>query len=199
MDMRPHVARTRPIYFSQILMFNDVLVTVCTDRWRDLYCIVKCMEELVGRLLNSGSTSAANTRAFLLGFGGNTMQSEGGVAALPWRLEDIDLASIDPITAARNEDLIVLLCASSFVESGSDLYSNNLSIYFDGDEPVQTWLDKHWEPEELQHGRALRAYIARVWPDFDWDYAFAEFFSEYSKTCKVEDFEKTRGLELAAR
>jgi len=127
------------------------------------------------------------------------MHSEGGVPALPWQLEDIDFASIDPIVAARNEDLIVLLCASSFVESGSDLYSNNLALYFEGDKQVQAWLDSHWEPEELQHGRALRAYIARVWPDFDWHKAFTAFFAEYAKTCSVEDFEKTRGLELAAR
>jgi hypothetical protein len=100
------------------------------------------------------------------------------VPPLPWRLEDIDFDQIDPELAAKNEDLIVLLCASSFIESGSDLYSENLSAYFKGDQEVEQWLDAHWEVEELQHGRALKTYIARVWPDFDWDASFAQFFEE---------------------
>ncbi len=126
------------------------------------------------------------------------MQTEH-VPPLPWRLEDIDFDSIDPEVAAKNEDLVVLLCASSFIESGSDLYSSNLSLYFKGDEDVEHWLNTHWEVEELQHGRALKRYISHVWPDFDWDESFKRFFVEYSKTCKVEDFEKTRALEMAAR
>jgi len=121
------------------------------------------------------------------------------VPPLPWRLEDIDFDAIDPELVRKNEDLVVLLCASSFIESGSDLYSSNLSLYFAGDEDVQKWLDAHWEVEELQHGRALKRYIAEVWPDFDWDTSFARFFVEYAKTCKVENFEKTRALEMAAR
>lgn len=126
------------------------------------------------------------------------MQTEH-VPPLPWRLEDIDFDAIDPELVRKNEDLVVLLCASSFIESGSDLYSSNLSLYFAGDEDVQKWLDAHWEVEELQHGRALKRYIAEVWPDFDWDASFARFFVEYAKTCKVENFEKTRALEMAAR
>lgn len=121
------------------------------------------------------------------------------VPPLPWRLEDIDFDAIDPALAAKNEDLVVLLCASSFVESGSDLYSRNLSAYFEGDAEVAQWLDAHWEVEELQHGRALKKYIACAWPDFDWDGTFQQFFAEYSLTCKIEDFEKTRALEMAAR
>ncbi|SDV48084.1 Fatty acid desaturase [Chitinasiproducens palmae] len=118
---------------------------------------------------------------------------------LPWRVEDIDFGRVDPTLAARDEDLVVLLCASSFIESGSDLYTTNLSTYFKGDDEVASWLNSTWEHEELQHGRALKTYIATVWPDFDWDAAFATFFEEYAKTCKVEYFEKTRALEMVAR
>jgi hypothetical protein len=38
-----------------------------------------------------------------------------------------------------------------------------------------------------------------VWPEFDWDASFARFFAEYSQTCKVENFERTQALEMAAR
>ncbi|ALX43667.1 MULTISPECIES: ferritin-like domain-containing protein [Burkholderia] len=118
---------------------------------------------------------------------------------MPWRIEDIDLTRIDRQRAAANEDLLLLLCAASFIESGSDLYTSNLSQFFDDDPEVSAWLNAEWEHEELQHGRALKAYIAHVWPEFDWDLAFANFFEEYSKTCSVEAFEKTRALEMVAR
>lgn len=118
---------------------------------------------------------------------------------LPWRYQDIDFSQIDRSLVVDNEDLFFLLCASSFIESGSDLYTSNLAAFFEGDPEVTDWLNQHWECEELQHGRALKAYIQAVWPDFDWDSAFAQFFSEYSLSCTVEEFEKTRALEMAAR
>jgi hypothetical protein len=109
------------------------------------------------------------------------------------------LTRIDRAQAAMNEDLLLLLCAASFIESGSDLYTSNLSQFFNDDPEVSAWLNEHWEHEELQHGRALKTYVNYVWPEFDWDRAFASFFEEYSKTCSVEDFEKTRALEMVAR
>jgi rubrerythrin len=118
---------------------------------------------------------------------------------LPWRIEDIDLARVDRQRATANEDLLLMLCAASFMESGTNLYSANLSAFFDDDPEVHAWLDNEWEPEELQHGRALKAYIAHVWPDFDWDTAFRNFFNEYAVLCNAEAFEKTRALEMAAR
>lgn len=118
---------------------------------------------------------------------------------MPWRIEDIDLSRIDRRKAASNENLLLLLCAASFIESGTDLYTSNLSTYFNGDPEVSDWLNNEWEPEEMQHGRALKTYIHHVWPEFDWDTAFKNFFAEYSLTCSVEDFEKTRALEMVAR
>ncbi len=118
---------------------------------------------------------------------------------MPWRIEDIDFTRIDRKRAAANEDLMVLLCASSFIESGSDLYTSNLSVFFNGDPEVSDWLNNEWEHEEMQHGRALKTYINYVWPEFDWDTAFHNFFEEYSKTCSFEEFEKTRALEMVAR
>jgi hypothetical protein len=120
-------------------------------------------------------------------------------SVLPWRIEDIDLNRIDRSRAVQNEDLLLLLCAASFIESGSDLYTSNLVSYFNDDPEVSSWLDNHWECEEMQHGRALQAYVNHVWPEFDWKLAFDNFFAEYSKTCTVEEFEKTRALEMVAR
>jgi hypothetical protein len=118
---------------------------------------------------------------------------------MPWRIEDIDLSRIDLQKAASNEHLLLLLCACSFIESGTDLYTSNLSTYFHDDPEISAWLNEEWEHEEMQHGRALKAYINHVWPDFDWDTAFKNFFAEYSLTCSYEAFEKKRALEMVAR
>ncbi|HEY1609092.1 MAG TPA: ferritin-like domain-containing protein, partial [Paraburkholderia sp.] len=77
---------------------------------------------------------------------------------MPWRIEDIDFTRIDRQRAASSEDLLLLLCAASFIESGSDLYTSNLSVFFNGDPEVSAWLTQEWEPEEMQHGRALKTY-----------------------------------------
>lgn len=117
----------------------------------------------------------------------------------PWTLEGIDLSRIDVARVRHNEDLFFLLCSSSFVESGSDLYTQNLINHFAGDDELQSWLNQHWKHEELQHGRALTAYVRSVWPEFDWDRGFKAFWTEYRAVCAAEQLEPSRGLELAAR
>lgn len=121
------------------------------------------------------------------------------VNAMPWTLDSIDFSRIDSDRIRANDDLMCLLCASAFIESGSDLYTRNLVRHYDGDAEVQAWLRDHWEHEELQHGRALATYVCHVWPDFDWDTAFKSFFDEYSSVCTTEELEPSRGLEMAAR
>jgi hypothetical protein len=88
---------------------------------------------------------------------------------------------------------------ASLIETGSDLYAGNLVAYFAGDAELSRWLAHSWEPEELQHGRALRTYVEHVWPDIDWQRAYDGFFAEYSRTCTMADLEPTHALELAAR
>ncbi|MHA6205050.1 ferritin-like domain-containing protein [Dyella soli] len=120
-------------------------------------------------------------------------------ASLPWTLDSIDFSRIDIRRVRHDEDLFFLLCSASFVESGSDLYTQNLVDHFAGDQELQTWLSQHWEHEELQHGRALAAYVKAVWPEFDWERGFASFWAEYGAVCTAEQLEPSRGLELAAR
>ena len=118
---------------------------------------------------------------------------------LPWTLDSLDLNCIDLSRVRHDEDLFFLLCSASFVESGSDLYTQNLVDHFAGDQELQTWLTQHWEHEEQQHGRALAAYVRTVWPEFDWDSGFKAFWNEYGAICTAEQLEPCRGLELAAR
>jgi len=118
---------------------------------------------------------------------------------LPWSLDDIPYDAIETGRIRDDDALFLLVCSASFVESGSDTYTGNLVAQFADDDEVGTWLREHWEPEELQHGRALKTYVRHVWPEFDWDAAYADFFAEYERVCTVEELEPTRGLEMAAR
>ena len=120
-------------------------------------------------------------------------------SGLPWRLEEIDFSKLEPERVRHDDTLFFFLAMSSFVEAATDLYTRNLSVYYAGDHEVEHWLRDHWEHEEIQHGRALRAYVRAVWPEFDWERANAGFFAEYSAMCTLDEFEPTRGLEMAAR
>ncbi len=116
-----------------------------------------------------------------------------------WRIADLDFASIDLAAARSDEILFYLVTSASFVESGSDLYTQNLIAYYGDDPEITAWLTTYWEKEELQHGLALRTYIEYVWPEFDWQAAYDSFLAEYAGYCKVELLEPSRALEMVAR
>ena len=118
---------------------------------------------------------------------------------LPWSLDDIDFSAIELERVRDDTAMFMLVCSASFMESGSDTYTGNLVERFAGDDELGQWLREHWEPEELQHGRALETYARHVWPEFDWDAAYADFFADYSKLCTMDELEPTGGQELAAR
>ncbi|MDD4887144.1 MAG: ferritin-like domain-containing protein [Thiomonas sp.] len=116
-----------------------------------------------------------------------------------WTLDWIDFSRIQIETVHDNDDLFYLLVSASFVESGSGTYTRNLVAHFDAYPQIADWLQHQWEPEELQHGRALRTYVQTVWPEFDWQTAYAAFFADYSRLCTVDELEDDRALELVAR
>ena len=116
-----------------------------------------------------------------------------------WRLEDIPLDTIDLARIRPREDMLFMLAAASFIEFASDTYAGNLSAFFHDEPDIASWLAESWEAEEVQHGKALKAYVLKVWPEFDWDGTYREFFVEYSKLCGAEGYESTQGLEMAAR
>ncbi|MDR6887279.1 MULTISPECIES: ferritin-like domain-containing protein [Variovorax] len=122
-----------------------------------------------------------------------------GHEAPHWKIEDLEFSRIARDKVRQDENLFYLVASASLIESGSDLYTHNLVDFFRGDDEVTAWLAQHWEAEELQHGKALRAYVAHVWPEFDWETAYRGFLEEYATYCRVELLAPTRGLEMAAR
>lgn len=120
-------------------------------------------------------------------------------SALRWHHEALPWEAIDRKAVRDDRFLFYLLTTASFVEITTDLYTRNLIDYYSGDEEIQDWLAGGWEPEEMQHGRALRRYVGAVWPEFDWDATYRGFFEEYRECCKVELLGPTRALEMARR
>jgi hypothetical protein len=111
---------------------------------------------------------------------------------------DLDLTRIERGLVRDDRFTYYLVAGASFIETAADLYTNNLVHHFP-DPLTREWLAKRWQPEELQHGRALRAYLEAVWPGLDWEQGYAGFFDEYSKLCTMDQLEDSRTLEMAAR
>ena len=115
-----------------------------------------------------------------------------------WSIEDIPYGTLLPRQQA-DERLFYLVASASFIEITSHLYSHNLVEYFRGDAEIVAWLEREWEPEEMQHGAALRRYVETAWPAFDWEKAYKAFLDLYTPLCKPERLAETRTLEMAAR
>lgn len=115
-----------------------------------------------------------------------------------WTLADIEWHDIDCETARCNITTYYVVTAASFVETAADLYTANLVEHFT-DPTARHWLRNYWQPEELQHGLALRTYVETVWPELDWPTHYHNFFAEYSQLCTMEELEDSPALEMVAR
>ena len=116
-----------------------------------------------------------------------------------WQLEDIDFQAVNVALVRDDELLFYMLASASFVEILAELYSSNLIEHFRDNADVVAWLEEHWQREEVQHGRALKAYVQVVWPKFDWESAHQAFIAEYSRLCTAQQLEPSRALEMVAR
>lgn len=116
-----------------------------------------------------------------------------------WHYQDLPYAQVKPNRMAAESMLFYLVATASFIEITTELYTCNLREYFSGDGEVCDWLKQGWEPEEMQHGRALKRYIEVAWPDFDWDAAYRDFLAEFRECCQTEFLGPTRALEMARR
>jgi|HubBroStandDraft_6_1064221.scaffolds.fasta_scaffold758164_1 hypothetical protein len=116
-----------------------------------------------------------------------------------WTLDSIDWSALQRHRVADDDAVFYLIAGASFVEATTDLYTQNLIDYFSDDTEITEWLQTHWLPEELQHGKALRRYVQLAWPDFDWDAVYERFLPDYSAQCAEDGVEPTRSREMASR
>lgn len=116
-----------------------------------------------------------------------------------WSMEDIPYHRLAHERVQGDRRLFYIVASASFIESASDVYTDNLVAFFHGDDEIVAWLKQRWEIEELQHGAALKRYVQTAWPDFDWEAAYRIFLAEYLPLCAVDRLAGTRALEMAAR
>jgi len=115
-----------------------------------------------------------------------------------WSLADVDLDRIQYDEVRDDLLMYYLVTTASFIETAAELYTRNLVEHFP-DPKAQAWLANRWQHEELQHGRALRAYVEAAWPQVEWERGYAGFFEDYSALCTMDELEPSRTLEMAAR
>ena len=118
---------------------------------------------------------------------------------LKWNITEIPFDRIDKNAIRDDEFLFLTLASASFVEILAETFTENLIEHFREDAQIVAWLAHCWQREEVQHGRALKAYVQAVWPEFEWDRAYEAFRTEYSLLCTTEQLEPSRALELIAR
>ena len=113
--------------------------------------------------------------------------------------KDIDYIAIDVAKVKENRFLFHLLTIASFIEITSEVYAENLSQYYQENADAVEWLNDTWEKEEVQHGKALKAYVEHVWPEFPWQKAYDRFLELYIPLCNIGALQPTKGLEMLAR
>ncbi|WP_281950783.1 ferritin-like domain-containing protein [Nitrosophilus kaiyonis] len=116
-----------------------------------------------------------------------------------WNYKEIDYEKINKKALKDNEFLFYLITSASFIEITSHVYEKNLKEFYKGDESLIKWLENVWEPEEIQHGKALKKFVNSVWKDFDWDSAYKRFLEDYLPHCTLEEFQPTKAKEMLAR
>jgi hypothetical protein len=116
-----------------------------------------------------------------------------------WKAEDIDFTRIDLPAIRDDSDMVLVLAASSFLEITAPLYANNLAEFNHRRGDIADWLLHVWMPEEIEHGRAMKAYVQNAWPEFDWDRAYGSFLREFHRYCGRERYQPSPALEMLAR
>jgi len=121
------------------------------------------------------------------------------ISGLPWRAADVPVHEAKRDVVASDSVLFHRLVSSSFLEITASAYTRNLVAYYADDAEIHDWLVRIWEPEEVNHGEAMRRYVEAIWPDYDWSLAYTAFHDEYTRMCRVEDLHGSLALEMVAR
>lgn len=86
----------------------------------------------------------------------------------------------------------------SFLESAAPIYVENLCLLYKQDAEFADWLRNTWSKEESRHGQATREIIQFVWPEFNWEGAFADYCATIP-TQTTEHLNPSLALEALSR
>ena len=114
-----------------------------------------------------------------------------------WQIDDIPWQTFRPERVVPA--ILPVIKAASMVEYQSADYATYLCSVFNGDEEFCA-AARHWEEEEIQHGRALGRWAELADPDFDFPATFARYREAH--TLPLDAVHSVRGSrtgELIAR
>jgi hypothetical protein len=73
-----------------------------------------------------------------------------------------------------NGPLFYSVAAASLMEALTPVYSQRMRQFLGADEVFSAWIDREWLPAKAARAAALRDYIAKTWPEFDWAGAYEQ-------------------------
>jgi hypothetical protein len=82
--------------------------------------------------------------------------------------------SIQLVLVRANGPLFYSVAAASLMEALTPLYAQRLHQFFGADQVFSAWMDREWLPAKAARAAALRDYIAKTWPEFDWAGAYEQ-------------------------
>jgi hypothetical protein len=86
-------------------------------------------------------------------------------------------SSPQQLVTRHNAVMFYGVAAASLLEAAAAQRAAQTSAAFSADAGFHAWIERAWSPAKSAHAAAIRAYIASMWPDFDW-YAASEAFAE---------------------
>ena len=92
-----------------------------------------------------------------------------------------------------------VMAIMSFLESTVPTFVDNLQVLFKDDKKLTQWLNDVWLPEEFEHGKLGKQFVAEVWPEFDWDSAYKDFILCYGPRCSHEVLRSSLAMEALCR
>jgi hypothetical protein len=105
------------------------------------------------------------------------MNSLSGIK-LRWNSDNIDYSKIDGDKIKKDVFLCYSLILASFAESRDYAWQLPESM----PESTEKYLDTVWEPEEVQHGVALKKCVMEIFPMIDWDHYHRLYMDHFMKT-----------------
>jgi hypothetical protein len=82
--------------------------------------------------------------------------------------------SIQLVLVRANGPLFYSVAAASLLEALAPAYTERLRHWLRTDRTFSDWMENEWLPRKAARAAALRQYVEKTWPEFDWTAAFEQ-------------------------
>jgi hypothetical protein len=81
---------------------------------------------------------------------------------------------IQLVLVRANGPLFYSAAAASLLESMGPYFAQRVRAFFRGDKALIEWIESEWLPRKAARAAALRDYVQKTWPEFDWSAAYEQ-------------------------